>query len=141
MENAGLRKDSLVLEVMLSTLMFVKKNVETEDTCTMTNVMMETQTTTMAEIQTATWRWDGNALMDPLIMLPLAMNCVEITETEGGIHEMMEVWSMEMDVVPHESQNPDGDVQEVELKLVMLALNFVGMALMMEICPEMITIY
>lgn len=118
---AELKKDFYAQEELNLLLMFVMKNAEIEGILVTINVTMGTLTVWMVVMGIVMWKLDGFASEEILEELSPQLTFVQrFAETgsiEVGIHVMMEICKMEMDVQQTVSKNLVSDVLEEMLKL------------------------
>lgn len=118
---AELKKDFYAQEELNLLLMFVMKNAEIEGILVTINVTMGTLTVWMVVMGIVMWKLDGFASEEILEELSPQLTFVQrFAETgsiEVGIHVMMEICKMEMDVQQTVSKNLASDVLEEMLKL------------------------
>lgn len=118
---AELKKDFYAQEELNLLLMFVMKNAEIEGILVTINVTMGTLTVWMVVMGIVMWKLDGFAseeIQEELSpQLTFVQRFVETGSIEVGIHVMMEICKMEMDVQQTVSKNLVSDVLEEMLKL------------------------
>ena len=125
-----LKKVSYVMEEPNQLLMYVMKNVETDEISAIINVMMVTQIAQMDVMEIVMQKQAGcvqEEIQEELSQLLIfVQKFVGMESIEDGIPVMTEIFKMEMDVLQTVKQNLALDVLGDLLELQTFALNFVG---------------